>query len=546
MYRLLITDDETIIVDGLFEMFSEYTESMELELYRAYSGDEAIKRLHTTQIDILLTDIHMPGISGLEVLRQAKSIWAHCKVIMLTGYNEFKYIQEAVRSGSIEYVLKTEGDAKIVQAVEKACLALKEEWQLNELIVKAKDSMSLALPMLRKAFLMEWLEGARTAAEIREEQLAEMQIPLRQGQPVLLVTGKVDQWRTGMSLADKELLLFAIDNIAEEYLRARLHVVQVKYESDQWVWLLQSRDPADDDSMERFVYGSLEMTQKQADQLLKLSVSFLIGSKETDWNKLPEAYYRMKWQISYGIGMGREMMLHEFGPSPSTIEQENDDEGPNRSQYFGPDLKKLESYLESGSEEAFRQHMAAFLDKLPDWNERHTFTVQEIFLALSSMFMTCMNRSGLTHSIGRRIDLGKCVELKSFADWKGVADYFLQIAAHYFLLRNQSEFSPYRDVIQTIETYVHAHIAEDLSLTRMAEIVYLNPYYLSRLYKKLSGITLTDYVIHVRMEKAKELLRGTNLKVNEIAQEIGFESPAYFTRFFKRVAKMTPIEYRER
>ncbi|BBH24100.1 hypothetical protein Back11_54450 [Paenibacillus baekrokdamisoli] len=540
MHRLLITDDESIIVDGLYEMFSEYAESMELELYRAYSGEEAIKRLDTTQIDILLTDIHMPEISGLEVLKHAKSTWAHCKVIMLTGYNEFKYIQDAVRGGSLDYVLKTEGDAKIVQAVERACLELREAWKLNELILQAKGSMSIALPMLRKVFLSELLEGVRTTANVRADNLAELQIPLELDRPVLLVTGKVDHWGSDLLLADKELLLFAINNIAEEYLRPRLSMVQVKYDSDQWVWMIQSKDPLDEESLKRFIYGSLEMTQKQTDQLLKVGVSFLIGARENDWNKLPENYFRMKWQISYGIGMGREMMLHEYS-GPTEIEDSS-----NKNQFYGPTLKKLESYLESGLEGEFREQMTSFLDKLPDWTDGKSYTVQEIFLALSSTFMTCMNRSGLTLDIGRRIDLGRCVEFKSFTDWKGVADYFLQIAEHYFELRNQSEFSPYRDVIQTIENYVHAHIAEDLSLTRMAEIVYLNPYYLSRLYKKLSGITLTDYVIHVRIEKAKELLRGTNLKVNEIAQEIGFESSAYFTRFFKRLTKMTPIEYRER
>jgi two-component system response regulator YesN len=540
MRRLLITDDEAIIVDGLYELFSEYAESMELELYRAYSGEEAIERLNTTQIDILLTDIHMPEISGLAVLKHAKATWAHCKVIMLTGYNEFKYIQEAVRGGSLDYVLKTEGDAKLIQAVEKACTELKEEWKLNDLIVKAKSRMSLALPMLRKTFLSELLEGGRSKADVRSDHLAELQIPLQIERSVWLVSGKVDQWRHGLSMADKELLLFAINNIAEEYLQRRMNIVQVKYDNDQWVWILQSRDDQDGGSLKRFVYGCLEMTQKQTDQLLKLRVSFLFGENELEWNRLPEIYFRMKWQISYGVGMGREMMLHEFSESVQ-LEDEH-----NNTLFYGPALMNLELFLESGLKEEFREQLATFLDKLPEWSDGKNYTVQELFLALSSKIMTCMNRSGLTNEIGRKIDLGRCVEFKSFMDWKGVADYFLQVTAHYFELRNETEFSPYRDVIQTIESYVHQHIAKDLSLTRMAEIVYLNPYYLSRLYKKLTGVTLTDYVIHIRIEKAKELLRGTNLKVKEIALEVGFESSAYFTRFFKRLTNMTPIEYRER
>lgn len=312
MYRLLITDDEPIIADGLFEMFGEHTENVELELYRAYSGEEAVQRLNNTQIDILLTDIHMPEISGLEVLKHAKATWPHCKVIMLTGYNEFKYIQEAVRGGSIDYVLKTEGDAKILQAVQRACRELDEEWKLNDLILKAKGSMSVALPMLRKVYLTGLLEGARTAADVTPRNLEQLEIPLLTDRPVLLVTGKVDKWQPELSLSDKELLLFAINNIAEEYLAPKFLIVQVKYESDQWVWMLQSREPQDADGLRRLIRGILEMTQKQSYQLLKVSASFLIGERKTQWDQLTGAYFRMKWQINYGIGMGREMMLSEY------------------------------------------------------------------------------------------------------------------------------------------------------------------------------------------------------------------------------------------
>ena len=96
-----------------------------------------------------------------------------------------------------------------------------------------------------------------------------------------------------------------------------------------------------------------------------------------------------------------------------------------------------------------------------------------------------------------------------------------------------------------MQAHIAAHLNGDLSLTAMGALVYLNPFYLSRLFKKQLGITLTDYVIHARMEKAKELLLSTHRKINDIALEVGFESASYFTRFFKRTTGMTPLDYRD-
>lgn len=119
MYRLLIVDDLPIIVDGLLELF-EQTAHLELDVMKAYSGEEALEVLQNHRIDIVISDIKMPGLEGIELLREIKSQWPSCKVIFLTGYNEFHYARSAITYGGFEYILKVESDEKIIESVERA------------------------------------------------------------------------------------------------------------------------------------------------------------------------------------------------------------------------------------------------------------------------------------------------------------------------------------------------------------------------------------------------------------------------------------------
>src|SRR5690606_14704865 len=107
MYRLLIVDDEEIIVNGLYEIFRNIKD-LDLDVYKAYSGEEAIEWLNRTRVDIVLTDIRMPGIDGLELLEIIHRSWPQCRVIFLTGYDEFEYVYKAIQHKAVNYILKIE------------------------------------------------------------------------------------------------------------------------------------------------------------------------------------------------------------------------------------------------------------------------------------------------------------------------------------------------------------------------------------------------------------------------------------------------------
>ncbi|UJF31407.1 response regulator [Paenibacillus hexagrammi] len=102
MYRMLIVDDEEIITDGLFGVFSQL--NLGLDVYKAYSGLEALDLMRSTRVDIVLSDIRMPGMDGLKLMQTIRSNWEHCKIIFLTGYNDFDYIYQAIQTPGVSYL----------------------------------------------------------------------------------------------------------------------------------------------------------------------------------------------------------------------------------------------------------------------------------------------------------------------------------------------------------------------------------------------------------------------------------------------------------
>ncbi|MBW7459369.1 response regulator, partial [Paenibacillus sepulcri] len=193
MYRLLIVDDEQIIVDGLHLLFQELN-TIDLDINCAYDAHDAQKVASEMRIDIVLSDIAMPGMNGFELQQEITRQWPRCRFIFLSGYNDFQFIQSSLRGGAVDYVLKTEGDNAIIRAVEKTVRQIEAELQQEQLIGRARQQLQQTLPVLRREYLLELLEGAESTPESRSRRFRELAVPLQPAAPVILTVGRVDAW----------------------------------------------------------------------------------------------------------------------------------------------------------------------------------------------------------------------------------------------------------------------------------------------------------------------------------------------------------------
>jgi len=535
MYRVLVVDNEPIIVDGLVDLFAE-AEDLDLEIFKAESAQEALVLLQENAMDVVFADIHMPGMDGLELQRRIAERWPRCRVIFLTGFNDFEYVQTALRNGGADYILKTESDDRILEALRSALDGLRSFDEQHRYLSDAKRSMEMALPLLQRERIVSLLDG-----EIAAEQsgLDELGTTLRADSAVLLIVGRIDEGWTSFSASDRMLLMYAAHNIAQEYCSDSV-IFHILYDHTKFVWMSQ---PKNDKAQEEAWSGVLNPLHEKLDSiqttcrgLLKLSLSFAAASAPCPWNEVPVVFSRLTDLLRGGLGLGKEALLTDDSASLLPRSKTSDAFRLQRGH-----LNLLEQYLESGDGERFADLCRTVLQgATPDY-----LSYAEAYYGVLSVVLGFAKRLNPDKESVNRLDLEELMRIDLQPTWEAAAVRFETAASRLAMERRTEQDENTHFLIERLHQHIRESLDQDLSLNRLSEVVHLNPSYLSRLYKQIEGRGLTEYIANRRIERAMELLARTPLKIHEIAVRVGLES-GYFIKLFKRTSKMTPQEFREK
>lgn len=544
MNRLLIVDDEPIIVNGLVDFFTQQ-EQWPLEVYGALSAEEALAQLSRHRMDIVITDIGMPDMNGLEMQKRIVRQWPRCKVIFLTGYNDFGYVQEAMRHQGFDYVLKAEGDEAILKALGKAIEHTREEIRKEEMLERAEQQMRLAVPSLQKELLRQILLGDKQAIGSLSEHFVKLQLPFQADQPVIMVLARVDAFKAEYSLYDRSLLMYSIQNIAQEYLQKSVRMVSVELDRSRMLWFIQPQleEGTDSDCWEncgKFIKGSLELVQQACNDLLRTPISFIMQDEPVAWPKVSYVFEHYTRMMSRGLGMGNEFLWTFQGEEEKTSEFART---PFNSISLHNRLDQLKLHLQNIQKESFDSVMQEIMQE----GARHDdnpMIQQEIYYSLVSLFLSHLNRHDAGVS-GLHKDIGKLTKMGIHSSWLDVTEFFEQFSAAIFAESKGGMEQEENVVVHKIQTYIQKHLNEDISLIRIGDVIGYNSKYLSRLYKKITGEDLSAYISRTKLSRAQRMLKETDMKIYEVSGAVGFLSEPYFYRFFRKATGMTPQEYRD-
>jgi two-component system response regulator YesN len=553
MLNLIIVDDEPIIVDGLYELFQDIHD-VELTIYKAYSAVEALEVIRRAKMDIVITDIEMPEVSGLELQKRIVSIWPTCRIIFLTGYSDFSYVQNAVRNGAADFILKTEGDEKIVAAFYKAAHSITQELDAEKLKEKAQRQMQMALPALQKEYLLHLIDSDVPEKDhVRSQRFAELGINLLPNRPVLLVLGRVDNWYVDMSGTDKALLLYAVQNISEEYL-SRCRLAFVAYSVNKFAMFIQPEvtgdwevDEAGQENGEllmMFVSGMLDNIQTSCKAYLKVSVSLAISQQPVGWSEAGRQWMELERLLGRGLGLGQEVILTERR-EPLPEERMLYAAATEQKLYrMLKQIDRVEAALENGQQERFFQWFDELIQAIAFETPFNPFQT-EGYYAVAQLLLKSINRTGISPAQWTPEHLDRLMNIRFHATWQGAVANLRNTAILLYEKKQQERLDHSDELVLKINRFILEHLDEELSLNRLSEKAYMNPSYLSRLYKQITGVGLSEFILEARMEKAKELLKLSRHKVQDICKMTGFDAPAYFTRLFKKYTGLTPQEFRE-
>ncbi len=557
MYRMLMVDDEPIIIDGLLKVISTL-DDIDLDVRKAYSVPDALQILETTKIDIAIIDIRIDDRTGLELHEEIMRLWPNCKVIFLTGFDQFEYVQKVIRNEAVDFILKTEDDGQIVRAIRKAVDRLQAEFQVEQLVEKSKYFLRQSLPLLQNDFLSRLLEGMDCSMKERRARFHELEIPLDSNKPVLLLLGRIDGLATTIGYEQKLKSCYGVINVVKEYLERDAICFAVHFESNKLLWLVQPkhrtrRSDSFDDSANEWARVAaaanavMDPIQTTIEKTLNISVSILLSGKETSWEN---AWHRLEVMTiemnrSAGIRAGA-LMVDASGPDDPNGET---GQVESREEYLvRMQLRKtrvLGELLDAGQEREFMDLYATIMKQISACSSLSISLYREAFYAVSLVFLSYFNR--VRPAIPGYVfptDLDKLTRIELHSGWDEIATYFRDLAKMIFAQKTSEAVSRIGKVIETVNRYVEKNLDKDLSLTRLSEICYFNPSYLSRIYKQTTGKALSEYISETKLLKAKTLLKQSNMKILDIARALGFGTPSYFTYFFKKYTGENPHEYR--
>lgn len=322
MYRLLIVDDEPAIVDGLMQHFQEM-EEFEVDLCKAYSAFDALELVKKTKIDVVLSDIRMPGKTGLQLMDEILFYWPACRIIFLTGYSEFDYVYTAIQKNVDNYILKTEGLDAISAAVKQAVYRIEEESRNRMLVETAEQQMLLMEPLLKKELFEALLSGETASDLFANRRFSEVDLNVRVEFPLFLLMGTVDGWPGEVSYTSKLNTLDAVMDMLASHLPSLFLAEGFASDHSILVWFIQLDPNADRfkdgngrtewSGIANYLKGILESVQNRCQDRFGVSLSFAVSKEAVEWDGMHKQFETLKNVLKRTRVLGQTMSILDTG-----------------------------------------------------------------------------------------------------------------------------------------------------------------------------------------------------------------------------------------
>ena len=535
MYRLLIVDDEEIITDSLYETFARHIPD-QLDVCKAYSATEALSWMQRSRIDIVLTDIRMPGMSGLELTERIQASWPNCRVIFLTGHSDFDYAYQAFQMANVRDLLKTEGYDKVMSVVEDVMEEIRQSHSMLELLEHSHQVNSQLARIQQKEYLRKLLQdctAVMASTNDMQDELFKRDIRLQINSPIYLILGRFNNPpEKGSDLTEVQE---SVRIIGSSLMHDRTAYVSVTDHYGDTIWLIQPKQEEEmsNDKLVRFLEGTLELVQEACMVSLGVSIAFSLSSQSCEWSELTKQYERLRLLQWMKIGDCVYMVLTDHRNDLSS-------DGPKESMRLSNRIEIMSGYLETGRIQPFYDIFEELAGELLQ-QEITMERAMETYYNLALLLHSTINRWGLQQKIP---DQRSLLHLGEYTCMKDAVQFLYRAADELVRYKRSNEQERANVVIHSLCSYIKDNLEKDLSLVRLAELHHFNPSYLSRFFKQEMGINLSEFIDDCRIRRAKELLQNPNFMVREVALQVGYEAAHSFTRLFKKITGMTPQEYR--
>lgn len=516
----MLVDDEQFIRQGLRHLVDWEKFGYQV-VAEAENGSDAIRILEEIEIDLAFVDIRMPGMSGMELISYvSQNMKRRIGFVILTGYAEFHYAREALQYNVLDYILKPVQEEELLGVLKK----INREYRDYQKEQQQKFDFHISQILLGK-FSAENVNQVRYCLFGNGSiKYASVEFDKNQREFVVLTREQRMEQQQG--------LLQYLRDWLEEF---SYHVVPL-VEAEEEIFgagILLTRELCQNANADETEF--LKNLRKRVMRHFDIPIQIYVGQEAGRLEELSQSFFSIRVaRCFHGLAQEESQVRNyeDFRHRKSSMKiREND-----VSALLEAVKENQISEIESCSEKIFRQIRGSDMNM-----EMVNASIYHILYRLMEMvqeFDDETNQQEILEYIGKE-SFNKLVLSGSTEEITG---FFSDYAGYLAQVRTQES----KKVLDRVDDYVREHYREKMSLKSLGEQFYVNNVYLGQLYKKKYGIVFRDYLNNLRLEKARELLVGTNLRIYAIAEEVGFAKAEYFINKFVQNYHMTPNQYRIR
>ncbi|MHB1484284.1 MAG: response regulator transcription factor [Saccharofermentanales bacterium] len=531
--RILVVDDESLVRENVINILKNLGIS---DIYEAQDGFDALRLLGVINPDVVIADIKMPEMDGIELLSRSREINKDIIFILLSGYDLFEYAQKAIQYGAFSYLLKPVNDNDLKTVIDKAKDSIMQKNKQREFNSLMRIGGTQGADFLKNRFISELIKGNFNDENYYKTKLKELNISFAyESFQVILIS--IDNFSTlsRIESQENELFMFSIENIAAEIL-GRNNVSAYPFDLDDGKGFLLNLSPENSFTDKPAMLLMLEEILKSIESCLNITVTIGIGLLAGRIEDLSVSYFRAQESISQRLAKGGNK-IYFLEESPASKESSTKISFRTEQDFM--------AYFEKCDYEGTMNLIVSLYKpfkrfEIIDLGDLHKLNFQLILLIYKIMNTLGFDSEEL---LGDEFVLYNHLNAHHSID-AIISSFGNQLEICFENIRHAKDKGN-KKTMEISKAYIAANYNKDITLESISDNVHLSAAYFSRQFKNYFGENFVDYLINYRINKAKEFLKEGIYKANEVSKMIGFNDEKYFYKVFKKHSGFTPTEYKD-
>lgn len=542
MVKVLIVEDHRLTLDYLVNDIPWSEHEVEV-VGSAYNGQKALDFIAENQVDLVITDIRMPVMNGLELLRELKKTEPRIKSIILTAHDDFSYAKEAIRYGVSDFVLKPINDEKLLDVVHSIRDKVYHEKEVERDYESLKQDIEESLPLLRREFFRKLIEGYyEDEHEIRSAaSLFHIEFPYSHVAVHMYCIDDFHQNMMKLPLKQREFLMLSLQKRLEDNLLQSYQGFSV-IEDDRIVAFYSFAEAAikkttgvPSGELPQSLLDNIADFQLHIKRKYNLTLSAGLSTIKKGLISFSACYQEASRAINRRFFIGKGSLI-DSATDVTDMEK-----------YYIPVSfqKNIVDATVSGNKDELEMELERLFHFIKHNPDLQIMCVKDYIHNVIFQTLVLLKEAGLITMDTVRSTMNSAAGIKKTETLEDLfSPLFQNLLSDLSRIVNERISAKDDFPIKKAMHYIGIHFAEPLTVEKVAGVVRLNPSYFSHLFGKITGTSFCTYLLDVRMKKALELIKNPGTSIKEIAYSTGFKDPKYFSKLFKEHTGESPSEYR--